>query len=81
MSVTAARSLSLCESSPLCQGSGLAARLLREAFMSTVPATPTSLKLSEMLDEPAALIPFTYIGGETDVKLQPAQCGSLSACF
>jgi hypothetical protein len=36
-------------------------RLLRAPGMSTVPATPPSLKLPGMLDEPAALFLATWI--------------------
>ena len=53
------RSLSLCESSPSCQGSGLAASLAPRSWLEPRGSTPTEpTPLPGMLDEPVGSLPL-----------------------
>src|SRR5258708_24273024 len=61
MSITAARSLSLCESTHPVKGRAWRHRLLRAPGMSTVSAPPRASSSPGMLDEPAALAPLRLV--------------------
>ena len=61
MSVTVPRSLSLCESSPCCQGSGLAASLAPRSWHVQAFEHPDRADTAPgMLDEPTARCPSTW---------------------